>query len=635
MSRNEHEDGRAAPIGAWWQGIAVAVVAWAVYAASLGAGFVQDDIGLVEESSWVQDGASLPGLFGRSYRDGTALDVEDGLYRPVTIASFVVQAGLFGTGPSGFHAVNVLLHGIVAWLVFSVVCLLFEDRTIAFLAALLYAVHAAISEAVINVSGRAEILAALFALGAWLVLLRDPRFERRVGTLAFAGALAFLAYFSKESALALPGLVLAGDALLRSRELSREEAGREASLVDGLLRLASSAWQRLGLLVAVAAIYLVARVTVLGGLGLSTDAIPYLDNPAAHADTGARLVTAIGVLGRYVGLLVVPWTLSADYSFDQIPVSVTPGAWTLLGLVVMVAAVVLPFLRRRFARRYGFAALVFFGALFIASNLVVPVGTIMAERLLYLPAMGFVLAVALGVRERLSARAAVVAIGIVCVLLAARTVARVPDWKDRDAFNRAAVRTSPRSVKALFNAANTRQSEGDLEGAVAGYREAVERYEEYGKAWMNLGLALRDLGRDEEAKPAFERAADADPRSAGPWFQLGEIFLQEQRLDDAVDALRKAAERSEGDPRAPRIFIRLAEAYILTQDLDGARAAFEEALVRGPNDPDAMLRVARIRFADGDVDEAMRLLRRALSIDPSNPGAKGLLGTIEASRERP
>ncbi len=613
---------------------AIVAAAWIVYAMSLGGGFVQDDIALVEENPLVHEGASLLGLFGRSYRDGTPLDVEDGLYRPVTVASFVLQGTVFGTGPAGFHAGNVLLHGCVAWLLFSVLRRLFEDDLVAWFAALLYAVHSAISEAVINVSGRAEILAALFALASWLVLLRESRSRRRVLSLSAAGGLALLAYFSKESALALPGLVLAGDALRRARELARADDDRGVSLVDGLLGLGAAAWQRFAVLVGVAAVYLVARVSVLGGLGLPTEAIPYLDNPSAYADTGARIVTALGVIGRYVGLLVVPWTLSSDYSFDQIPVSATPGAWTLLGLLPILAAVCLPFVRARFARRFGFAALAFVGGLFIASNLVVPVGTIMAERLLYLPAAGFVTAVALVVRERLSPKAAGIAVGVVCAVLAARTLARISDWKDRDAFNRAAVRTSPESVKAWFNAANTRRSAGDLEGAVAAYREAVARYEEYGKAWLNLGLALRDLGRDEEAEAALERAATADPSSAAPWFQIGEICIEAERYDEAVEALRESAARSERDPRAPRIFIRLAEAHILTQNLDAARTAFEEALVRGPDDPDALLRVARIRLSDGDAAEAKRLLNRALSVDPANSGARDLLARLEGSAVR-
>src|SRR5262249_36228126 len=144
--------------------------------------------------------------------------------------------------------------------------------------------------------------------------------------------------------------------------------------------------------------------------------------------------------------------LSADYSYDQIPVVSRPDLVTtacLLGLAALIAAVIA--LRRR-APAAAFGIAFFLISWLLTSNLLVPIGTIFGERLLYLPSAGVCLAVAVAILEGTRALRAPwlgATFGAALVVAGAtRAIARVPDWAGNLSLFSATVRTSPRSCKA-------------------------------------------------------------------------------------------------------------------------------------------------------------------------------------------
>ncbi len=129
------------------------------------------------------------------------------VFRPVAFATLALNWSIGGAEPLGYHLLNLVLHAGATWLLYILLQELLgnfpEGKTVAFAAALLYAVHPIHTEAVAWVVGRAELLAAGFLFAGWILHLRD----RTVASLVcFA-----LAMLSKESAVAFFPLVLLGD----------------------------------------------------------------------------------------------------------------------------------------------------------------------------------------------------------------------------------------------------------------------------------------------------------------------------------------------------------------------------------------------------------------------------------------
>ncbi len=197
------------------------------------------------------------------------------VFRPFTFATLAFNWELHGAHPFGFHLLNLLLHAAVTLLLYFLLCSLLEERaqgkTVALVAAALFAVHPIHTEAVASVMGRPELLAAGFLLGAWILHLRDQEIPALI---CFA-----LALLSKESAAAFLPLVLVGD-YARARWKPALRYARLAGLTT---------------------IYLGVLWKVQGGR-FGQRGIAPLDNPLAALPAGWRILNAIRVGWKYLAL---------------------------------------------------------------------------------------------------------------------------------------------------------------------------------------------------------------------------------------------------------------------------------------------------------------------------------------------
>jgi len=142
----------------------------AVYANTFGLGFALDAIGVVEGDPRVHavTAGNLALIFQNDYWWPSSVDT---LYRPFTTLSFLFNYAILGNADSaaGYHVVNVLLHLANVLLVFQLAQRVLRERTAAFFAAALWAVHPVLTESVANIAGRADLLATMAVLGGLLL----------------------------------------------------------------------------------------------------------------------------------------------------------------------------------------------------------------------------------------------------------------------------------------------------------------------------------------------------------------------------------------------------------------------------------------------------------------------------------
>ena len=342
-----------------------------------------------------------------------------GLYRPLTTFSYMFNYSVLGNGtnPSGYHWLNFALHAVNVGLVYLMGLVIFEQVPAALLLAALWGIHPALTESVTNIVGRADLLGAFGVLAALHAHRKalDALGGRKALWLAAIGLAVTAGIFSKESTI----VVLA---VLAIYDLTFGRA------VSWKARLPSYAAVSIPCLV-----FLYMRANVLGGV--PTTAFPFGDNPLVGADFWTARMTAIKVIGRYLALLAWPAQFSFDYSFNEIPLF----GWRLtnwedlkaiLSLLVCLggAAAAIVYWRRRKPVFFGIAF--FFATLSPTSNLVIRIGSIMAERFLYLPSVGIAVLVVYGVywlSQRMAERgyeyrsAVPVALGVLLIGFAART----------------------------------------------------------------------------------------------------------------------------------------------------------------------------------------------------------------------
>jgi len=534
---------RPGPPGLIWP-LIPAVVAALVFANTLSGDFALDDIPLVRDNPRIHSLSGLPSLFVQPYWPG---DAAAGLYRPLTTASFALNRALTGPGASGFHAGNVLLHGLVCFFAWYALRRAGRYYGTALAGALLFAVHPLHTEAVANIAGRAELLAALFVLVAWLSHRRAFEAGPTAGGLrwsAAAGVAYLAALLSKEGAILAPLFFLFDDLLRRRDGVPATTIARSpypAYVVSGFVALAL-------------------RVAALGGFRGAESAI-FLDNPPAFAGTFERIGTALWVQVKFLGLFVFPARLSSDYSHDGIPMVESlsdPRLWIgALWILTLVGMLIVGWKRSR-PLALGVAIWILF---FLPSaNLLFPSGTVMAERLAYLPSLGASLILAnrcawLGsptaspLRSFGRARQVtpVLLVAVVVAALFARSWARNPQWADNRTLALHDVETLPRSAKLQAGAAIVLHGEGRRAEAEAAYRRALEIYPDYAQMHFNLGRLLLDAGDGAGAVEHLGQASRLSPSNPRPYKSLAPLLESLGRRDEALAAYEAGARLDPGD----------------------------------------------------------------------------------------
>ncbi|MGB2679268.1 MAG: tetratricopeptide repeat protein [Candidatus Acidiferrum sp.] len=538
-------------------------VAMLVFGNTLLNGFTFDDDPYILHNPIVTN-LSVSGLFHPTRASN--------IFRPVTFATFAFNLAAGGTHPFGYHLLNLLLHAVVTLLLYLVLRKLLESvqqgATIAWVTALLFAVHPIHTEAVASIVGRFELLAVGFLLAAWLLHLRD---------LPVLALVCFvLALMSKESAVAFVPLALAGD----------YACGKLKPLA------------RYGWLASVAAAYLALLWKIQGGR-FGPRIISFLDNPLARIPASLRILNAVRIAWKYVGLHVYPATLSCDYSYNAI--LLYAGGWhTVIPMVATLLVLALWIWTLWTKRNAWFLA----GAIYLlgfaaTANLIVPTGTIMGERLAYLPSAGFcLLAALLWLRlENYKRRLAWAMLAVVVVALATRAVVRNRDWRDNFSLFSAGVRAVPGSAKMHFALGGEYANRGQLKAALPELQTALLIFPDYPEAMEISGIVQSQLGHDQDARRFFEQGLSMTPRD-NPDYDFRAVNLAAQ--------LMKLGEN------------------------DAALKLLDEEIATSPEYSRAWSNRAVIRYQSGDSASAREDAQNAIRLDANNAQAQNLLNLLRA-----
>lgn len=551
------------------------------YLNTLKAGFTLDDEPVIVTNPIVTNGVDVWGALSTPLFPGD-------LFRPLTVLTFAVNQALTPDDPALFHAVNVALHAVVTVLVFWLAMRLFGSVRVAVTAGALFAVHPIHTEAVSSLVGRAEVLAALFGLIALLAAAPSgeiawPPTRVRLLTSLVCFSLALM---SKESSLMLLALIPLFRIAIRGAPLN-------TGLRDEIVGLHWAPY------VLCAGAILLLRYHVVGKLHVDT--VTPLDNVLAFVPSGVRVRSALGVFWDYFGLLNVPLILAADYSYAQVPIVTS---WTeprfLAGTALLLGAILAACLSRRPALTFAFLSP--FVALSLTANMLFPIGTPKAERLLYFPSVGWALLIAYALDRCIHVTrlrtAAVAALSIVIAGFAVRTWERNWDWQDNLTLYRSMARTAPRSAKARYNLGVALQKEGTYLAAAAQFQEALAIYPQAEGAALGIGYAFERTGRVDKAIEWYERAL-----TIAPWFgdahtNLCHVLFSNDRYSEAVVACRKGLRYRPTDAN-------------LLKGLGGSLAGI------------------------GETEKAVQVLRRSLRLNERDNELKIYLAKLEAVNNRP
>jgi len=526
------------------------------YAPSLQDGFVWDDTALILRDPLIRSWRLIPEGFNHFlFTDATASD----FYRPIQRLTYTLDYAAFAFRPGPYHLTSLLCHAAAA------VALLFlaeelllalgvevrKRQLIAFVAALVWAIHPINSSAVIYISGRADPLAAAFGfLGLHFVI----RSLRAIGTnksLLFAAALAafLLSVLSKETGLIFPALAIAFLALRKN-------------------------WINMGKAIAVAVLV----CATYFGLRLAAEHIPppVLSTPAPAL---VKPIVMARAVAEYAGLVLLPLNLHMERDVETHPTglgesSMSAASWrelqTLLGIVLLAALIY--WMVRAYKRNFAvFVCLTFFVISYLPISGLSALNATVAEHWLYLPSAFLFLAAILDIailfvsrrvaRSTTTAAAALFAIWL--ILLGARTFVRTFDWKDQRIFFERTIAHGGDSARMLINLGGLESSEGKLEDAAIHFHAALQKKPEQPFAIINLAAVALQQNDFKLARELLQRAAKMEAVCA----QAHELLaVLEYKEDGQVDLLRLRLASRTGTPQWS-----IEKRYVQALDASGQR----------------------------------------------------------------
>ncbi len=581
------------------------------YANIYGNAFLWDDLDFIVRNYEIRSLSPL----GKFFHSASTIP-----QRPVMNLSFAVDYRLWGLNPAGYHLTQVLLHALNSMFVFLFLYWLLGSRRSSFLAGLLFALHPVHSEAVTAFLGRSELLMTFFcflAVGAFWFSLRFSGIRTWFAYACSLGAYA-LACLSKETGIVCPLLILLVILLV-------PKSASERRPKSGVVRLLP--------FLGVAVFYLLYRRSVL--LVMS---FPWWGgNPA---QTSLMMMT---VLWEYARLLAFPLHLCPWY---VTPVPPSIFYWKVVsGILILLGSLVLIL----FLRRKSWLASLGLGWILLAllpvSNVLPIPGTMMTERWLYLPSVGFCWIVGWllgwlweGLKALKLARALVLA-GL-CGLSLLRIWTWNLVWSNgerlfstmlsgnnenilahdrlgdlhlehnrfRDAIREYATTLfyQPKAPRAYEGLGSVFWARNLKDEALTLFRQAVVLAPDFTQAHYSLGLALAETEDTDGAMRELQIVLVKEPLNPAPNEALGSLLLKSGRYGEARGYLEQALRFK---PRDHKLHYEVANALIGLGRWSEAEAALKEVLSLNPMFWEAYRDLAVVYSKEGRLEEAEKMRR--------------------------
>ena len=525
----------------------------------------------------------------------------EGNYHPLTMASLAVDYHLWRLDPRGWHIVNLALHVLVTLAVFAFLLLLSGSPWVAAIAALFFGIHPMHVESVAWVSGRKDMLYALFYIGGSITYVLWARARKHRVALYLATVVLFvLSLLAKGMAATFPLSLLAVDFYLKRK------AGVKTLLLEKTPFFAIAAMFGI---IAITAQSRQGAVQAFGSFAL-----------------GERMLFACYGICAYVARAVAPVHLSALYPY---PLRTAGGGLPLVyylapvGVLVLTAGVLLS---SRRGREVAFGALFFLSGLVMVLQ-ILPVGSaVIADRYTYLPyvGIGFILAslvrpLLAGPRARPAIRAATVAALVLAgagALYATR--ARCAVWKDNVTLWNDVLRRYPNLPLGYTMRARSYMQQGRNDLAMADAQSALSLDPKQPRALTMRGT-LRYMNRDMDgALTDLEEAVRLEPKEAVPWNSLGAVHLSRGRNDLALGDFTKAIQLKSDYAEA---YLNRALTLIGLNQTARALPDFDRSILLEPRKPNAYLWRGEARHMLGDLPGAVSDYGRSMALDPSSGAA--------------
>lgn len=593
----------------------VFLVAFCFYANSFSNEYALDDEAVIQSNEYVQKGFSGIGkilttdAYDSYYRQNNANQhLSGGRYRPLSIVLFAIEHQLWGESPHARHAVNIFLYILCVLSIFYFLRnYLFRKAShgedIAFISALLFAIHPLHTEVVANIKSSDEILSLLFIMLTCIFSIKY-RETKKVKNLVTVLVCLFFALLAKEYALTL--LLLLPLLFLVH---FKEKLGKSIN--------ASLPYY------AIIVLYFIIRIACIGFPHQHKE-LDILNNPYLFATPLQKIASEIFILGKYLYMLFIPYPLASDYGFAQIPYHSFSSPLVWLSIIAYASIIYWGIKLLRKKDILAFPVFFFLLNLFMVSNLLINIGATMGERLAFHPSLGFVTIVSYGIvsaTKNISmprrSLGIMIFLDVLVVLCGMETINRNKDWKNNFTLFTKDVHTVPNSVKANDDA---------------------------GAQYVNLSETIKDTVQSDSVTRVglkyLYKAVRLDDSDIDGYLNLGIAYCKLVDPDSAKHFWDIAKRIYAGEPRLPEYYALLEKIFTYTGNkfakqgkYSQAIHEFENGIQCNPSNPDLWVNLGGTFFNLHQYDSARYAWLKVAQINPNYPNINQYLGMLPRSAQ--
>jgi len=584
-------------------------------------------------------------------------------YRPMQTLSYLLDYQFWQLDPKGYHITNIFLHSFASFLVLLFTYFLVGNAAISFASSLLFAVCPVHTEAVSYISGRTDMLMAIFLLLSFFLFIKKETAQgKRKITFFLLSLISFiLGLLSKELAMVFPLAILS-----YLFYFARDKLKKTPYLIKNVLPF-----------FIISMLFIILRLYFLEFATLRPPALtqfPFL----------LRITVLPKVLFTYIGLLVFPVNL--HMSRELIRPTTFLGffiAWFALGSLVVACSYLLRYKEKQKRRAF---LLSWFLIFILPQSGLIAINAFVAEHFIYLSSISFFVAVSYLLHKHLRKRLFKFSLACLLVYYGLLTISSNFQWQDPVTFYGRIIKFSPGSFQAHNNLGLQYEYRHLYDKAMNEYQKALEIKPDLLEAHSNIANLYFKMGKPQEAKRIYalvektapgskagelqnniaavyeveglweealnryQRALQLDPKLNFTRFNIARIYFSKGKIDLAAIEILNSLSQTAISSEKSKARLKLIEDYLVSEKnmnysvpfynelgiklahadfFDEAIAAFQRVLELEPRYADAHFNLGLAYWKKGLKNEAALEFRSALKIDPHHDRAKAFLSEIK------
>ncbi|XP_026480649.1 transmembrane and TPR repeat-containing protein 4-like [Ctenocephalides felis] len=589
----------------------IIITACLCYGFTLQGNFVFDDFEAVVNNDDVKWNDSIINIFKHDFWGANISNpLSHKSYRPLTVFTFRLNNYFSGSlNSTHMKITNFILYLVVCLLVYYVYKLIADVNSIPFISAILFASHPIHTEAVSSIVGRAELLSSFFCCIAFILYNRSIDVCKIGDMLMYCILSTFfviLSLLSKENGVMIIVVCLTYDIL------NQWQSKQNSNKNDEFRKI------RFALLTSSMILLIFWRMHIIN---FETPIFQKMDNHIAFCnDKISKILSQLYLYSLNIWLLLCPIWLCCDWSFECVPllticdirIITIPAPWIIIGLIIY------------YQKRFLLNGLIFMIIPFLPASGIITVGFVIAERVLFIPSIGFCLMLGFSIQNisKYFFKTAIFCyVALICLWIV-RTNMRAAEWSNSTVLFDSGAKVCPQNAKIHYNRALTASTNNDNHKAELLYLEALRQYPEYEQALNNLANLLRDAKRFEEAESYLRKAVHIRPSFGAAWMNLGIVLSQLGEFLEAEHCYKKSLHYR---PKHVDTFYNLGNLYLSNKQYREAKSSWLQATRIDSSHAKSWINLITLLDSQGKNEEVKKLASRALNKLPNEPGLHFLL----------